>query len=94
MSGRRSGGGQLVTWDTVATVFAMITPRNTNAYLRALYPSAKTIHKITIRYRDDIAVNMRIQYGVRYFNIVSIINDDEADKWLMIDAIETAEAAA
>jgi len=91
---RKSGGGQTVTWSTVATVLARITPRNQSEYLRAMQFEAQTTHRIIIRYRAGITTNMRIQFGSRYFNIQSIIDIEEGRRFLQIDALETAEAAA
>lgn len=91
---RKSGGGQTVSWSTFASVYAWITPKNKNEYLRAMNLDAQTTHKIIIRYNSSITTKMRIKLGSRYFNIQSIIDVDEAHKWSQIDAIETNEAAA
>jgi len=91
---RKSGGGQTVVWQTFATVFARIIPRNQSEYLRAMQFEAQTTHRMIIRYRSDLNHNMRIKLGSRYFNVQSIIDIEEAHRWLQIDAIETAETAA
>jgi SPP1 family predicted phage head-tail adaptor len=91
---RKAGGGNTVTWATVCAVWAKITPRPTNEFLRALGKDPQTSHKIFMRYRDDITPRERIKYGSRYFGIRSVINVEEKGKWLEIDALESPEAEA
>ena len=91
---RKAGGGNTVSWTTVAAVWVKIVPRATNEYLRALGKDPQTTHKIYMRYRTDVTPRERIKYGSRYFGIRSVINIEEKGKWLEIDALESPEAAA
>jgi len=39
-------------------------------------------HRIRIRYRSVMRAGWRVKFGNRYFNIVSILNPNEANEWL------------
>lgn len=73
------GGGFTKTWQTVATVWAEITPsRGRESFNHGVLEATGT-HRIIIRYRDGITPVMRVVSGSRHFNIRSIINHEEAD---------------
>jgi SPP1 family predicted phage head-tail adaptor len=47
-------------------------------------------HRIRIRYRANIKSSWRIKFANRYFNIVSIIDQNMQHKWLDILVKEAA----
>ena len=49
-------------------------------------------HKIRLRYRSDLDSKMRVVYGLRIFNIDSILNPFERNKELQIMATEVFDA--
>lgn len=82
------GGFDLVWVARTPDSFAMIKPRSAKEQLlqdRVLMP---VIYEFTVRYRSDLSVVDKIVYDSREFNINSIINIEEADRFLLITAIE------
>jgi SPP1 family predicted phage head-tail adaptor len=46
-------------------------------------------HKIRIRYLASVTPKLRIKFGTRYFDIVSVINPDERNEYLEMMCRET-----
>ena len=46
------------------------------------------LHRITIRFNPHIKPSMRIRYQDRILNIVSLVNRDEADRYIVIQTKE------
>jgi len=68
----------------LANPWAMIKPKSGTELLHADKLDAKAMSEFTIRYRTDLVESDLIEYrGVEY-NIRSIINIEEADKYLLI----------
>lgn len=66
-------------WTDVVTVWAEVKPltlRAREVYQAAGIEAQKSI-QVTIRYRSGIAENMRILYGVRTFDIWSVLDTEE-----------------
>lgn len=86
------GGGQGADpWAnpiTVATVWGTVMPLTGAETLRAAQLQARVTHRITIRWRDGILARNRIRLGGRVFNIRSIVNREERNRWLDILAEE------
>lgn len=69
--------GQLIpTWTTLDTRFASIEPLTGRELINAQQVNAEITHKVTLRY---YAANskMRVKYGTRLFEIMSVINKEE-----------------
>jgi len=82
-------GGQTVTWTThAANVWAAIWPISAKEIIKSDKEIMVVSHRIRIRYRAGILSSMRIRYGSQYFNIVSIINQNMANRVLDILAKE------
>lgn len=82
-----AGGGQALSWANISTdptVWAEIRPLRGSEALRAEQLEDKVTHKITVRARTDITAAMRITFGSRAFNIRSIRNLEERDKFTEI----------
>jgi SPP1 family predicted phage head-tail adaptor len=85
-----------------STVWVSVLPTGTTTIAAAIWPiSAKEIiaansttmiisHRIRIRYRNGIKASNRIKFANRYFNIVSIIDQNMQHKWLDILVKEAA----
>lgn len=86
-------GGFTRSWADTITVAAMIKPLNGFERAQGRQLEAAASHKITIRYRTGLSTKQRISYGGRYFDIASIINLDEANKYIEIMALESVGAA-
>lgn len=80
------GGGYVLSWTTLATVWASIKPITGREVFAADHQEGHVTHHIAMRWRSDIAVTtaMRISYGERLFNIRAVLNKDEANRWLVL----------
>jgi len=89
---RSSGGAHTKSWTTYATVWAKIKPRHKTEIFQGRNNLPVTDHKITIRYRTGVEGKHRIKYGTRYMDIKSIINIDEASKFIELEVMENSRA--
>jgi len=89
------GGGQTTTWADVSTVWAKLKPRTTREREIAAQLESQTDFIITIRHDTTLSLDNdnRIKFGDRFFNIQSVINIEEANRFFEIGAKETKEAA-
>lgn len=77
---RNAYGEEVITWQTVATPRASITPLRGKERIEAAQVSAEVTHRIRIRYRGtSITPEMRVLYsdpveGNRVLGIVSVVN--------------------
>lgn len=76
------------TWTTVFTCWANIKPLVGREFLDASRINSDLTHDVTIRYRDGVYPKMRISYDSRYFDIISVINSQEAGQWLFLKCRE------
>ena len=83
-------GGFTMTWTDAATVWAAIWPVSASEVVQANAPVMVVSHRIRIRYRSVMKASWRIQFGNRYFNIVSIINPNQEGRILDIMVKESA----
>jgi SPP1 family predicted phage head-tail adaptor len=81
-------GGFITTWSTICTVWARILPISAKEKRRADQTVMTETHTISIRYRRDIKATCRCKYKNRYFSIIALINPEEANEWLDINAKE------
>jgi SPP1 family predicted phage head-tail adaptor len=83
-------GAFTVTWDDAATVWGSIWPISANEMIQANAQAMIISHRIRIRYHSTLKASWRIKFENRYFNIISIINPNEANKYLDIMVKEVA----
>ena len=81
-------GGVTESWDTIANIYADITPTGGDESFRQGKVQEKVTHKIFIRYRSDIKTSYRISYDSRIFNIKNILNIDERNRFLELTCTE------
>ena len=70
------------TWATWATVWGSIEPNSGKKYFEGMQANSEVQGKIVIRYRMGVKPIMRVKYGNRYFNIISIVHPQERRKEL------------
>lgn len=78
-------GGYSLSWRDIATVWAEIKPLSANKGDEAfvsMQQEGRSYAIITIRHREDVTHKLRILYGLRLFNIISVTNPDEANVYL------------
>lgn len=92
---RKAGGGQTTTWADVKEVWAKLKPRSTREREIAAQLESDTDFIITIRFDAALSLDHdnRLKFGTRFFNVQSVINIDEANRFYEIGAKETKEAA-
>jgi len=89
------GGGFGNPWaspTTVATLRACVEPLRGFERLRAMQLESPVTHRITTRYKAGLKPEHRIKFvkdgATRYFNIRSIVNIEERNRWIEIMAEE------
>jgi len=84
------GGSYNVEWETFASPYAWIKPLSGTESLFGMQLEDTITHDIIIRYKASrtITPENRIKFGSRLFNIRSVINVEERNRWLQIRAEE------
>jgi SPP1 family predicted phage head-tail adaptor len=85
---RDSYGAEIETWADFATTWASVEPLIGREYMAAKQVSAEVSHKIRMRYIAGLLPTMKIAWGAREFEIVSIINVQERNNEIVIMATE------
>lgn len=71
-----TGGGASVTWTTLATVFAQVTPMSVSERWQNGQQLGLQSYRFTIRARADLAVAQRLQWRGLTYNIEGFILND------------------
>ncbi len=83
-------GGFTVVWTTMNIVAAAIWPISASEQVKNMGVAMTVTHRIRIRYRANLKASWRIKFENRYFNIVSIIDQNMAHEQLDIMVKEAA----
>lgn len=83
-----AGGGRTQAWSRVADIWANIIPKSGKESYRQGKIQDDVTHDIYIRHRSDIDAAYRIVYDSRTFNIKSILNVEERDRFLLLSCVE------
>ena len=81
-------GSFTTTWSDTLEAWAAIWPLTAKESLDAMKLELQISHKIRMRYRSEITAKDRIKFGIRIFNIVSLINFEERNIRLDFMALE------
>jgi len=73
----KSEGIPQENWTTVATIWAAVEDISGKEYFQAGAMQSEVTTRIKIRYRKGITHSMRVLYGSRVFQILSVIDKDE-----------------
>ncbi|MEM8749412.1 MAG: phage head closure protein [Pseudomonadota bacterium] len=76
-------GGLDTSWTTVAEVWAMLQPLVPRSFEEADQLSEEQRQAITIRYRSDVASGWRITESGRHFEILTVHDPDERQRYLI-----------
>jgi SPP1 family predicted phage head-tail adaptor len=87
-------GGSTVTFTNLYRTRAQVEPLSASEQWRAQRNEMKASHRFRMRYRSGLSSDMRLVFRDRNFNIKSIINEGERDRWLTIVAEENVAEAA
>ncbi len=76
------GGGAILTWSAVATVWASVRPAGGAESYALDRVAGKVSHEIVLRYRSDVTPEMRLRAGSRIFEIRAAFDPDQRRHWL------------
>lgn len=77
-------GEPIGNWVDVLTARAGIYPLSGKEFFAAETVNSEVTHKINMRYMSGITPDMRVKFGDRYFNIISVINFQERNVLLQL----------
>lgn len=77
------GGGASESWVEMATVWGRIKARSGGEAVDADRVTGTVTQIITIRYRAGVVPQMRFRSGSRIFHILSVVNVEDRDRWLV-----------
>ena len=81
-------GGVVREFETVATLWAEVTPASAARVIEAERAGARITHRIGIRFAHDITTRHRFRDGERVSRIVSLRDRDGRKRFLAIEAEE------
>jgi len=71
------GGGFVKTWQTVFSVWAHWKHQSMYERLQAMQLQSGVVHRLEVRYRDDITPKHRILYKGKAYQIRAVVNVNE-----------------
>lgn len=81
----QSGTGEVTeSWGTFATVKASISPSSGREFFASEQLNAEMSHKVKIRYLSGVTTKMRVLFGSRVLDILSIVNIDEKNHEMIL----------
>jgi len=75
---------QTESWTDFAYVWAGIEPLTGREYFSARQENADITTRVTIRYLKDITSDIRVLFGIRIFEVLSVINPKELNQSLVL----------
>jgi SPP1 family predicted phage head-tail adaptor len=81
-------GGVIRTYESVATLWASVTPREARTPLDAEQAGGTITHRIGVRFCAGITTRHRLRDGARVFRIIGLRDRDGRGRFLQIDAQE------
>ena len=85
-------GGQVTTWDTVATWWAEAISQNGREAIIAGALTGVSVYRFTIRYRPDVSTSDQVRFEGRDFNIRSAEPDHRRERVDILAETGTASA--
>ena len=83
-------GGEIVLWDTLATLWAHVEPVAAGETIVAGHLSGVVTHRVTFRFRHDLAGGMRIAFRGRHFRMLAVHDPDESRRYVVAKCMEEA----
>ena len=75
---------QSEVWTDIASVWASVEPVSGREYFAAGQVNSEISVKITIRYRKDVTPDIRMVFGGKVYELLSVINPKERSKALIL----------
>lgn len=82
-------GASTQTWKRVATVWADVRPLSGREYFSAKQVQSEVTTQIWLRHIEGIKPTMKVKFGEREFEILSVLNTQERDVSLQLMCKET-----
>lgn len=82
-------GASTQTWMMVATVWADVRPLSGREYFSAQQVQSEVTTQIWLRHIEGIKPTMKVKFGKREFEILSVLNTQERDVSLQLMCKET-----
>jgi len=83
-----SGGGAVVDWASVATVWASVISAGQGRDASLGGAASRISHRLRIRWRSDVTPGWRARLGERTLRIEAAVDRDGARRWLHLDCVE------
>jgi SPP1 family predicted phage head-tail adaptor len=84
-------GSVIENWSAFATVQSSIEPISGREYFAAQTTQADMTHRINLRYVAGVKPKMRVKFGSRIFDILSVINVNERNRELQLMCRESID---
>lgn len=83
-------GEPIKAWATFATVWAAVEPLAGRQFFAAQQTQAQVTHSIRMDWSPNWALTPkdRVKFGSRLFDIVAVLNIEERDRDLVVQAVE------
>ena len=82
-------GASTQIWKRVATVWADVRPLSGREYFSAQQVQSEVTTQIWLRHIEGIKPTMKVKFGKREFEIISVLNTQERDVSLQLMCKET-----
>ena len=82
-------GATMTKWKSIATVWAEVKPLSGREYFSAQQVQSEITTQIWLRYIEGIKPTMKVKFGKREFEILSVLNTQERDVSLQLMCKET-----
>jgi len=77
------GGGAVIAWQAVASVWAEIQPKSGREVFESDQLGGRVTHDVRLRFRDDVTAKMRILNAGRLFDIRYVARVGMHGQWLI-----------
>ncbi len=84
-------GNQFTEWVTVARPWAAVEPLSGREYWAAAAVQAERTIKVILRYRPGVTPAHRLVFKGRVFDIESVVNIEESNRWLELKCKERVD---
>jgi SPP1 family predicted phage head-tail adaptor len=82
------GGTAIITWSTLAEVWAEITPRGRREIMKDDGFKGFMTHEVRLRYRAGVDQTMRFRFGTRLLEIRTVYDEGARQEWLFCQCEE------
>lgn len=72
------------SWETYRSTWAAIKPIDGKQFFAVETVNSELTHEIKFRYHSGITPDMRVKFGSRYFEVLTVINSNESNAELKL----------